>query len=83
MDVAFPDIEAARARIRQAIFESPCAHSETLSKRTGCKRWLKLENLQMIMPEGTPLIKVQSTRGFDHIEQIEKALLAAGHREVA
>jgi threonine dehydratase len=114
VDVAFSDIEAARARVRDAIFESPCAHSETLSKRAGCKLWLKLENLQMtgsfkergaankllslsseerarglvaasagnhaqgvayhaqrlgidatiVMPEGTPLIKVQSTRGY-------------------
>ena len=114
LDVTFADIEAARARIRDAVFNSPCAYTETLSKRTGAKIWLKLENLQMtgsfkergaankllsltsderkrgiiaasagnhaqgvayhaqrlqidakiVMPEGTPLIKVASTRSF-------------------
>ena len=114
VDVTFADIEAARTRIRDAVFNSPCAYTETLSKRTGTKLWLKLENLQMtgsfkergaankllsmtpeerargvitasagnhaqgvayhaqrlgvaatiVMPEGTPLIKVSSTRGF-------------------
>ncbi len=112
--VTFADIEAARARIRDAVFLSPCAYTETLSQRTGAKIWLKLENLQMtgsfkergaanklicltpeerkrgiitasagnhaqgvgfhaqrlgidatvVMPEGTPLIKVASTRAF-------------------
>lgn len=114
LDVTFADIEAARGRIRDAIFQSPFAYTETLSKRVGAKIWLKLENLQMtgaykergaankllsltaderrrgvvaasagnhaqgvayhaqrlgitatiVMPEGTPLIKVSSTRSF-------------------
>jgi threonine dehydratase len=114
LDVTFADIEAARARIRDAVFNSPCAYTEMLSKTTGAKLWLKLENLQMtgsfkergaankilslsaeerkrgiitasagnhaqgvayhaqrlgvdatiVMPEGTPLIKVASTRSF-------------------
>ena len=112
--ISFTDIEQARKRIGSSIFLSPCAHSETLSKVTGTKLWLKLENLQMtgsfkergacnklmaltaeerahgvicasagnhaqgvayhatrlgidatiVMPETTPLIKVQSTRSF-------------------
>lgn len=114
LDVTFADIEAARVRIREAVFQSPFAFTETLSQRVGAKVWLKLENLQMtgafkergaankllsltpeerargviaasagnhaqglayhaqrlsiratiVMPEGTPLIKVSSTRGF-------------------
>jgi threonine dehydratase len=40
-------IEAARRRIREHIFLSPCAYSETLSRMTGCDVHLKLENLQM------------------------------------
>jgi threonine dehydratase len=114
LDVGFTEIEAARERIRGAVFESPFAYTEALSKRAGAKIWLKLENLQMtgaykergaankllslgpderargvvaasagnhaqgvayhaqrlgidatiVMPEGTPLIKVSSTRGF-------------------
>ena len=41
------DIEGARARIRDYIYESPCAHSETFSQLTGNKVHFKLENLQM------------------------------------
>src|SRR5450432_1898117 len=47
MMIGFADIEAARARIRDAIFVSPCAFSETFSRLTGNKVWFKLENLQM------------------------------------
>jgi threonine dehydratase len=45
--LSFPDIEAARRRISDRIFVSPCAYSEMLSRATGTKLWLKLENLQM------------------------------------
>jgi threonine dehydratase len=45
--VTLGDIEAARARIGAAVFRSPCARSETLSRTTGCEVYLKLENLQM------------------------------------
>jgi threonine dehydratase len=112
--ISFADVEQARKRIGDSIFLSPCAYSETLSKLTHSKLWLKLENLQMtgsfkergacnklkslsdadrkhgvicasagnhaqgvayhaaklgidakiVMPEVTPLIKVQSTRNF-------------------
>jgi threonine dehydratase len=112
--ISFSDVEQARKRIDDSIFLSPCAYSETLSRITDTKCWLKLENLQMtgsfkergacnklmslpmeerargvicasagnhaqgvayhatrlgidatiVMPETTPLIKVQSTRSF-------------------
>ncbi len=45
--ISFADIEAARKRIADSVFLSPCAYSETLSRATGTKLWLKLENLQM------------------------------------
>jgi threonine dehydratase len=45
--ISFADIEAARKRIADSVFLSPCAYSETLSRMTGTKLWLKLENLQM------------------------------------
>jgi threonine dehydratase len=45
--IGVADIEAARARIRDAVFMSPCAYSETFSKLTGSKVFFKLENLQM------------------------------------
>lgn len=112
--LTFADIEAARRRIRDAVYLTPFAYTETLSKLCGCKVHLKLENLQMtgsfkergalnkilglppeartrgvvtasagnhaqgvayhcqrlgiratiVMPKGTPLIKVSRTRGF-------------------
>lgn len=40
-------IQAAHERIRDAVFCSPCARSETLSRMMGCQVYLKLENLQM------------------------------------
>jgi threonine dehydratase len=45
--LSFADIEAARHRIRDAIYCSPFAHSRTLSERLGSQLYLKLENLQM------------------------------------
>ncbi len=45
--VSIPDIEAARARVRDAIYVSPLAYSETFSRLTGNKAFFKLENLQM------------------------------------
>jgi threonine dehydratase len=45
--VTLEDVQAARARIRDRIYLSPCARSETLSKLTGTNALLKLENLQM------------------------------------
>ncbi|MEZ5582379.1 MAG: threonine ammonia-lyase [Candidatus Competibacteraceae bacterium] len=41
------DIQAARRRIGDSVFLSPCAYTETLSRLTGCRLFLKLENLQM------------------------------------
>jgi threonine dehydratase len=43
----FSDVEAARHRIRDAVYLSPCAHSRMLSTMTGAQLHLKLENLQM------------------------------------
>ncbi len=40
-------IEATRARIRDAIYCSPCPASETLGELTGTRCHVKLENLQM------------------------------------
>jgi threonine dehydratase len=41
------DIERARARIKDSIYVSPCAHSETFSQLTGNRVFFKLDNLQM------------------------------------
>jgi threonine dehydratase len=45
--ITIGDIERARARIKDSIYVSPCAHSETFSRLTGNKVFFKLENLQM------------------------------------
>jgi threonine dehydratase len=45
LDVAA--VEAARARLRDAIYQSPCPYSQTLSELTGTQCYVKLENLQM------------------------------------
>ena len=113
MLVTLEDVQAARQRIADHIYVSPCARSETFSRAIGAHGFLKLENLQMtgaykergalnklltmpaadrakglvaasagnhaqavayhagrlgvtatiVMPEGTPLLKVANTRG--------------------
>jgi threonine dehydratase len=40
-------IEEARERIRDAVHETPCAFSHTLSELSGTRCFVKLENLQM------------------------------------
>jgi threonine dehydratase len=45
--IGFPDIAEARERIREHIYLSPCAYSETISRLTGNRVFFKLENLQM------------------------------------
>jgi len=45
--VELSDVEAAQARIRDRVYLSPCARSETLSRLSGTEAYLKLENLQM------------------------------------
>jgi threonine dehydratase len=45
--VTLQDVQAALGRIRDRIYVSPCARTETLSRLTGTSAHLKLENLQM------------------------------------
>jgi threonine dehydratase len=45
--VTLEDVRAALGRIRDRVYLSPCARSETLSRASGTDAWLKLENLQM------------------------------------
>jgi threonine dehydratase len=45
--VTLEDVQSALGRIRDRIYLSPCARSETLSRLTGTNGFLKLENLQM------------------------------------
>ena len=45
--IGLQDILQARERIRDSLYLSPCAHSETFSQLTGNNLYLKLDNLQM------------------------------------
>ncbi|HEV2645342.1 MAG TPA: threonine ammonia-lyase [Acidobacteriaceae bacterium] len=45
--IGLADVMAARERLRDAIYYSPCPHSVMLSELTGQQVYLKLENLQM------------------------------------
>jgi threonine dehydratase len=45
--IELSDVQAAQARIRDRVYFSPCARSETFSRLTGTEAFLKLENLQM------------------------------------
>src|SRR5512143_138527 len=45
--ITLADIETARRRIQERVYLSPCACTETLSRMTGYRLFLKLENMQM------------------------------------
>jgi len=45
--VTLDDIRAARERIRDVIYHSPCPYSLSLSRLCGCEVYCKLDNLQM------------------------------------
>ncbi len=45
--ITFVDLEGARERIKDQIYLSPFAHSDTISRMTGNKVFFKLENLQI------------------------------------
>jgi len=47
LSIHLADIMAARERLRDAIYYSPCPHSQMFSALTGQQVYLKLENLQM------------------------------------
>src|SRR5436190_2976857 len=46
-DVTLDSIRAARQRIRDVIYHSPCPYSLSLSRLCGCEIFCKLEHLQM------------------------------------
>src|SRR5512135_2556312 len=45
--ITFADVEEARERVKEQIYISPFARSETISQMTGSRVFFKLENLQM------------------------------------
>ncbi len=47
LSLTLADVLAARERIRNSVYYSPCTRSEMLSRGTGLEIYLKLENLQM------------------------------------
>lgn len=65
------DIQQARQRIGDAVYLTPCARSESLSRMLGCTLFLKLENLQM-----TGSFKERGA--FNKILQLDEAQRRAG-----
>jgi threonine dehydratase len=71
LSISLDDVVAARERVRGAIYNSPCPHSQMLSALTGQQVYLKLENLQMTgsfkergaLNRITLLTKEQAARG--------------------
>src|SRR3954463_8701918 len=47
LPVTLADIRAARERIRDVIYHSPCPYSLSLSRLCGCEIYCKLDHLQM------------------------------------
>ena len=45
--ITLEDVEAARVRVRDAVYLTPCGRSAALSELTGLQIYLKLENLQI------------------------------------
>ncbi|MGE0682110.1 MAG: threonine ammonia-lyase [Candidatus Binatia bacterium] len=45
--ITLADVQAARAQIGGALYESPCVYSETMSRLAGARVFFKLDNLQM------------------------------------
>lgn len=44
--IGISDIQAARARVRDFIIQTPCVRSESFSEQSGSQTWFKFENLQ-------------------------------------
>src|SRR6476469_2608916 len=47
LPVKLSDVRAARERIRDVIYHSPCPYSLALSRLCGCEIYCKLDHLQM------------------------------------
>src|SRR3954469_13449987 len=47
LPVTLADVRAARERIADAIYRSPCPYSLSLSQLCGCEIYCKLDHLQM------------------------------------
>ncbi len=47
LPIGLADVVAARERLRESIYYSPCSRSQAVSELTGREVFLKLENLQM------------------------------------
>jgi threonine dehydratase len=73
--ITLDDILAARERIGDAVYKTPCTRSEMLSRMTGQSVFLKLENLQMTgsFKERGALSKISTLTG----EQAKWGVVAA------
>ena len=68
--IKLADIQAARRRIRDQVFVSPCPFCEVLSQASGAEVYLKLENLQF-------------TGSFKHRGALNKILQLSAEQKAA
>ncbi|MGH7963481.1 MAG: threonine ammonia-lyase [Candidatus Binatia bacterium] len=73
--ITLADVQAARTRFGSAIYCSPCAYSETMSRMAEARVFFKLENLQMTgsFKERGALNKLLSLSAAEH----QKGVIAA------
>jgi threonine dehydratase len=73
--ITFKDVLAARERIQDHVYLSPCAYSETMSRMTGNRVFFKLDNLQMTgsFKERGALNRLLTLTG----EEAERGVIAA------
>jgi hypothetical protein len=86
--VALADIEAAAARLRGQVLDTPCVESRTLGQILGCQVFLKFENLQFtasfkergalnklaaLVESGVPLKGVIAASAGNHAQGVASA----------
>jgi threonine dehydratase len=95
--VALADIEAAAARLRGQVLDTPCVESRTLGQILGCQVFLKFENLQFtasfkergalnklatLLASGVPLKGVIAASAGNHAQGVAHHAQRLGLRAV-
>ena len=97
MTVTLADIEAAAARLRGQVLDTPCVESRTLGQILGCQVFLKFENLQFtasfkergalnklasLLESGTPIKGVIAASAGNHAQGVAHHAQRLGLRAV-
>jgi threonine dehydratase len=85
--ITFDDVLAARERLGDAIYYSPCPQSISLSQITGCDIYCKMDYLQrtgsfkdVVMPRFAPLIKITNCEKMGAKVLLHGETFAEAHR---